>query len=244
MKRIGLLLLAIIASFSAVFAQNQNDSFIQHVDAATFKKVVESGNGIILDVRTPQEVAAGHIANASVINFYDADFEQKINLMQKDKEIYVYCRSGARSSQAANLLQKNGFKKVYNLQGGIGAWEKKGYAITQPTNTEDTNIQTMTVVDLNSLLKENKVVFIDFHTQWCSPCRKMAPVVDELEKEYSGKVVVKRIDVDKSKDIAKEYQVSGVPVFTLFVGGNAVWTHNGMIAKEAIVQELNQVLKK
>jgi len=57
-------------------------------------------------VRTPDEVADGYIKNASTINLYDDDFIAKINLIQKDKQIYVYCKSGGRSSKATELMKK------------------------------------------------------------------------------------------------------------------------------------------
>jgi rhodanese-related sulfurtransferase len=86
--------------------QEQTEIFIKNVDATAFKKLVDAGNGIILDVRTPEEIAGGYISNSSAINLYDEDFEENIGLIAKDKEIYVYCKSGGRSSQAANMLQK------------------------------------------------------------------------------------------------------------------------------------------
>ncbi len=126
-------------------AAPQAEKFIKNVDAATFKELIEKEDGIVLDVRTPEEVASGHIPNASTINIYDEDFEAKINMMQKDKTIYVYCKSGGRSSQAAQLLQKNGFDKVYNLDGGTMAWENNNYPLTAPSNTTDEKIPTISL---------------------------------------------------------------------------------------------------
>lgn len=218
----------------------QAEKFIKNVDAATFKELIEKEDGIILDVRTPEEVVNGHIPNASTINIYDEDFEAKINLMQKDKTIYVYCKSGGRSSQAAQLLQKNGFDKVYNLDGGTMAWEKNNYPLTAPSNTTDEKIQTISLADFKTMITTDKPVLVDFHTVWCAPCKKMAPVIDEIETEYANKAVVNRIDVDKSKEVAKAYDISGVPVFILFVNGEQKWKHNGMISKEELKKQLDQ----
>ena len=218
----------------------QAEKFIKNVDAATFKDLIEKEDGIVLDVRTPEEVANGHIPNASTINIYDEDFEAKINMMQKDKTIYVYCKSGGRSSQAAQLLQKNGFDKVYNLDGGIMAWEKNNYPLTAPSNTTDEKIQTISLADFKTMITTDKPVLVDFHTVWCAPCKKMAPVIDEIETEYANKAVVNRIDVDKSKEVAKAYDISGVPVFILFVNGEQKWKHNGMISKEELKKQLDQ----
>lgn len=221
---------------------SQEEQFIKDVDAATFKNLTETGNGIILDVRTPDEIAAGHIPNASIINIYDKEFETKINLMQKDKEIYVYCKSGGRSSQAAKLLQKNGFNKIYNLDGGIMAWEKNNFPLTAPTTTEDHNIKTISLADFKTMITTDQPVLVDFHTVWCAPCKKMAPVIDEIETDYAEKAVVKRIDVDKSKELAEAYDISGVPVFILFVNGEEKWKHNGMISKEELTAEIDKYI--
>ena len=66
---------------------------IENVSAAEFQALVAQEDGILLDVRTPDEVAQGKIPGASVLNIYDDDFERKLNLMQKDKPIYVDCRA-------------------------------------------------------------------------------------------------------------------------------------------------------
>lgn len=105
------------------------ESFIKNVDSPTFKNLTESGNGIVLDVRTMGEFTQGHIPDAVIADIYQRDFIDKINQLPKDKEIYVYCTVGARSLQAAQILQKNGFSKVYNLQGGIMDWSKNRYPI-------------------------------------------------------------------------------------------------------------------
>ncbi|MCZ2355823.1 MAG: thioredoxin fold domain-containing protein [Bacteroidia bacterium] len=220
----------------------QRDGFIKNVNAKEFKTLVDAGDGITLDVRTPEEVAAGQIPNASTINFYDSDFVEKINLMNKEKEIYVYCKVGGRSAQAAEILNQNGFKKVYNLSGGINAWVGEGFQVTKSANAKDENIKQMTLAEFNTILNTDKPVLIDFHTLWCSPCKKMAPVVDKIEKQYQGKAVVQRIDVDKSKEIAKQYQVQGVPVFILFKKGKAVWKHTGIIAEETLTQQIESNL--
>lgn len=106
-----------------------SQQIIQNVDAFAFRKLANSGNGIILDVRTAPEYNQGHIPNAITIDVYQNDFEQRIQQLPKDKEIYVYCTVGARSSQAANILAANGFTKIYNLEGGIMDWANKGLEI-------------------------------------------------------------------------------------------------------------------
>ncbi len=83
----------------------------------------------LVDVRTPEEFASGHLENAVNINFYSDDFKDRINELDKEKEVYLYCRSGGRSAKAAKDLEAMGFKKVYDLEGGILKWQKKNLKI-------------------------------------------------------------------------------------------------------------------
>jgi len=76
----------------------------------------------LVDVRTPNEYKSGHITNAININYYDQDFSAQISKLNKSKPIYVYCRSGVRSKYSSQILKKLGFKKIYNLKGGILNW--------------------------------------------------------------------------------------------------------------------------
>lgn len=92
----------------------------QNLDVATFER--DSKKGILVDIRTPGEVAEGMIAGAKHVDFYDAQFMTKMAAFPRDKPMYLYCRSGGRSGQAISKLKAAGFTKVYHLQGGFQAW--------------------------------------------------------------------------------------------------------------------------
>ncbi|MFS4493587.1 rhodanese-like domain-containing protein [Maribacter sp. 2308TA10-17] len=85
----------------------------------------ELNSVILVDVRTPEEYAAGHLDNALNINWYDSDFAKQLESIDKDEEIYVYCKKGGRSAKAAHLLDSLGYKKVIDLEGGYDAFLKK-----------------------------------------------------------------------------------------------------------------------
>ncbi len=91
------------------------------VDIAEFKALI-SGNGILVDVRTPEEFAQGNIEGAANIDFLNSDFETKIQELDKSTPIYLYCRSGNRSGQSMKKMKALGFTEVYNLMGGYKAW--------------------------------------------------------------------------------------------------------------------------
>lgn len=235
-----IMMILTMLSTSIVFGQD-NQPFIENVDAKKFNELVEVGDGVILDVRTPEEVNQGHLINSSNIDFYDKDFVRKINLISKDKTIYVYCQSGGRSAEAAVILQENGFSKIYNLSGGIKAWEQEGFPLNKTAKETDEHIQQMSLKEFEKLLKTEKPVLIEFHTVWCSPCRKMAPIIDKLEIEYKEEALILRIDVDKSKDVGKAYEIVGVPVFILFLNGEEKWRHTGVISEEELIKQLKNI---
>jgi len=83
----------------------------------------------LIDVRTPKEYTEGHIKDANNINFYDNDFITQMSKLDKDKELYIYCRSGGRSGKAAKQLEAAGFTKVYDLQGGMKNWNKNNLEV-------------------------------------------------------------------------------------------------------------------
>ena len=101
------------------------------VDVAEFSKLVNSGEGQILDVRTPEEWADGTIKNATKMNFFNANFNTQLTKLDKNKPVYVYCKSGGRSGKAKKEMKKMGFTAIYNLNGGIGAWTGAGNEIVK-----------------------------------------------------------------------------------------------------------------
>ena len=82
---------------------------------------------ILLDVRTPEEYAEGHIKGALLIPVQE--LQQRISEVPKDKQVYVYCRSGVRSVRASNILVNAGYTRIENVLGGFMAWKDAGYPV-------------------------------------------------------------------------------------------------------------------
>jgi len=82
-------------------------------------------NVILVDVRTSEEYAAGHLDGALNMNWYDSDFAEQIKSIAQDETIYVYCKKGGRSAKAAKLLDSIGYKNVVDLEGGYDAYTKR-----------------------------------------------------------------------------------------------------------------------
>jgi phage shock protein E len=83
----------------------------------------------VIDVRTPEEYAGGHLGGAVNIDLNSGDFRERINELPKDAAYLVYCRSGSRSAAASAVMAELGFKEIYNMTGGISAWQAAGYPV-------------------------------------------------------------------------------------------------------------------
>lgn len=103
-------------------SQAQSPEF-EKLNVVQFKKEIQSDSVLLIDVRTPEEYKAGHIENARNWNFYDENFLSLFEEIEKDKPIYLYCKSGGRSSSAANKLTEMGYKNIHELKGGMEAWK-------------------------------------------------------------------------------------------------------------------------
>jgi rhodanese-related sulfurtransferase len=86
-------------------------------------EIKKNPNAVIIDVRTPAEYQSGHIPNALNIDISSAEFPEKIDELDRNKDYYVYCRSGGRSNTACQYMVSVGFKNVNNLYGGVLSYE-------------------------------------------------------------------------------------------------------------------------
>ncbi|GAB5466553.1 MAG: rhodanese-like domain-containing protein [Candidatus Kapaibacteriales bacterium] len=96
----------------------------ENINATDAKNMISNGGIEIIDVRSEAEYPEGKIEGHKLINLNSADFGQKIDELEKDKTYLVYCRAGGRSAVASGIMVSKGFDKVYNLEGGIQAWNK------------------------------------------------------------------------------------------------------------------------
>ena len=103
----------------------------------------------------------------------------------------------------------------------------------------------MEVTDSNfeqEVLKSSQPVMIDFWAQWCSPCKALAPVVDEVAMAYNGKLKVVKMDVDKNASIPPRYGVRGIPTLLFIKDGVVRDTLVGNVPKEAIEKKISQLV--
>jgi thioredoxin len=235
MKKIFLTFIIFVSLLIEMKAQS-----VQYVNAVKFKQLIATEDAILLDVRTSGEYSRGHIQNSTSIDITDPSFESKFQMLQKDKTILIYCLSGSRSNAGASYLSKMGFKKVYALQQGLMDWNRQGYALEQSSQAVASTGTTFTEQSFAKLLKENKLVLVDFNAVWCAPCKAMIPVIDKLSVDFKGKARIEKVDIEANKAITAAYQVQTIPGFVLFKAGKKVWSQNGIIS----YNDLSTVIKK
>ena len=102
-------------------AENQK---FKTVTVEEFEKLRVDKSNVLLDVRRPTEFKFGHIGGATCVDWLDSKFEKKVSALEKNKTYLVYCAVGGRSAKACEKMVGLGFTHVYNLKGGIQAWER------------------------------------------------------------------------------------------------------------------------
>lgn len=124
MKRLTVVLVGLALAAGAVLLATRGGE--TEPAAAVVSEI--AGGATVLDVRTAREYAAGHVAGARHANVLAGDFRQRVDSLDRDRTVYVYCASGHRSGRAAQVLERMGFRRVVNA-GGMGDLRAAGATI-------------------------------------------------------------------------------------------------------------------
>ena len=218
----------------ALFLGCQSQPSSGNLNPDEFKKGMENEEVVILDVRTKGEVSRGIIQGAVHMDVTKSDFTQKASTLDKNKKYYVYCLSGSRSAKAAAYLKKIGVSEAYNLAGGLMAWQRNGYSIV----TGDDQKDKISQADYQQMVKEGKVL-VDFYAPWCAPCKRMEPMLTEIQEEHNDQLKIIRINIDENKRLAKEFGVLEIPIFKYYTMGDEQWEHKGELDEKQLRKKLN-----
>ena len=127
------LLIMLAAAVSLIGCREAAPPISQDISAAEAHVLIQQSAAnpdfVILDVRTTEEYSSGHLENAVLVDFNAENFRGEVAKLAKDDTYLVYCRSGARSRSAADVMAELGFQKVYNMQAGFNEWQAEGFPV-------------------------------------------------------------------------------------------------------------------
>jgi thioredoxin len=222
-----------VISFILFSCNGQSSPAVKTIDAKTYsEKINATPKPQILDVRTPEEYATGHIENSDNVNWNSESFVLRTDKYDKTKPVFVYCKIGGRSIKAANKLAELGFTTIYNLDGGMLKWEAAG--LSKP----DDKIIGLCGQEYAELLNTDKEVLVNFYAPWCAPCKKMEPYILKMQKEMGDKVIIIRLNADENKTIMQDLKISELPTLLLYKNKAIKWQNSGFISEEDLKKQL------
>lgn len=220
-------ILFLSCSLFMISCQSQPNKSIKTLSVIEFsKKLSQTQNVQLLDVRTPEEFKADHLDNAINNNILATDFEAKTQSLNKSKPLFVYCKAGSRSAKAAEKLAALGFAIIYNLDGGLMKWNANEMA--KPAE----KIIGISAQEYNKLLQANTKIIVNFYAKWCEPCKKMEPYISKLQQELKGKINLVRFDVDQNKTILDALKLDGLPVVIIYENQKEIYRHVGYLSED------------
>ncbi|UYQ93581.1 rhodanese-like domain-containing protein [Chitinophaga horti] len=196
----------------------------QTVDVTTFEKGMKGEEVQLLDVRTAKEFNTGHLQGALQADFNKKpEFQDRVQYLDKSRPVYVYCLAGIRSAGAATWLRENGFKQVIEMDGGINAWKQAG----KPLDGANPAPQMTTAEFIRATA--NGTVLVDVGASWCPPCRKMEPIIAELQASNSVNFSLVKVDGGNDTDVMKSITATTLPTFIIYKNGRETWRKAGPV---------------
>jgi rhodanese-related sulfurtransferase len=247
-KSIILSVVFVIASILPACQSKKQDNQQQEVTEVTEqsitieefgKQVLETPDAQVLDVRSAEEYEVNHIKGAINIDLSDSIKSQEIiEKLNPDIPTFTYSIREGRSAFLANKLKEKGFKTVYYMPGGIGAWVGAGFDIESSVDpTKSIDIDTY-----NKLIAEQEFTFVDISSVHCGGCKKLHPILDKLEKEFTD-VKILRYELDENLQLVQELKVKVLPTLIFYKKGEPVWQHTGTLNEEELRQVFNEYSK-
>ena len=94
----------------------------------------------------------------------------------------------------------------------------------------------------NEVLKTNIPVIVDFYADWCGPCKMLAPILEDVAKQYEGKVKVGKINVDEEMELAEKYEIVAIPTLICFKNGNVEHISSGFLDKNGLINMFESLI--
>lgn len=230
---ISFLFLGLVLLTGRLYAQKAANENALTLEAFE-QKLKQSPNPQILDVRSSQEFSENHLVGA--INLTSADtvlYNKRIQLLDKRKPVFIYSINNGRSGVIAKQLRSRGFSEVYELPGGIARWIGAGKPIESKAE------QGISAEEFKKLIAASPLVLVDVGSKHCGACKKLAPVVDTVASNYTGKLNVHKIELYDNRALAQQLAIESVPTLILYKDGKPVWKKSGNITQAAVEEALH-----
>lgn len=225
-----LTLLAAILLCCQAFGQNTQ------LPPGEFEQAINGKDIQLLDVRTADEYKAGHIAHSLQANWNNQqEFTNRAQHLDKTKPLYVYCGTGVRSKAAAEWLRNNGYTSVNELTGGFVKWKADGKPVEGMPAEKPMTLQQFTLA-----VSGTGITLVDIGATWCPPCRKMEPVLNQLQQELPGKFTLLKVDAGIHTDVVKQVKATEFPTFIMYKNGKELWRKQGIVELEELKREINK----
>ena len=195
------------------------------ISVAEFEAKWQSGSYQVLDVRTAGEYKMAHFKDALQADWLNKQqFEERTKHLDKSKPLLVYCTSGVRSEQAAKWLLKQGFDSVFNLKGGTTAWQLEGKQLEANAVAEQMYFHTF-----QQKINVPDFVLVDVGAEWCPPCKKMEPVMAQLQNDMGNRYKLVKVDGGTDIEVMKAIKVAVLPTFIVYKNGKEIWRKEGIV---------------
>lgn len=235
MKRTIILTMAAMATVFAMAQPKQHPkkdaAGQQDITIETYHdKMVANDKSQVIDVRSAAEYAVNHIKGALNIDLADSvKAEQILATLDPQQPVFTYSIREGRSVLLAKRLKEKGFKEVYFMPGGIGTWVGAGYPLESSIDPSKATSKEQ----YDSIVANTPLVFVDISSIHCGSCKRLHPILDELESDYP-KVRILRYEMDENLQLVKALKVKALPTLFFYRDGQLVWQKVGLASKEQL----------
>lgn|SRR5690606_24145273 len=102
----------------------------------------------------------------------------------------------------------------------------------------------MTIEEFDYITGSKQLTLVQFHAEWCGPCKAMMPIVEEIKATFGDQIQVLQVDVDQAPEVAQEFYINSVPTFMTMYENDIIWRQSGALPKIVLVKEIDQTLKE
>lgn len=233
MKNLKTILLALLVIFTGEVKAQAPALLSLEAFAAKLKQAKDAQ---ILDARAAEEFAQNHIKGATNVDAKAADYQQKLDGLDKGKPTFVYSIANGRSAVLSRELRAKGFKDVEELPGGLANWIGSGYPIISTTKKG----VSLSKAQFTELAASSPLVLVDFGSRYCGACKKLVPVLDSLKANSAFTPKVISIEVYDNTALAKELKVNVLPTLVLYKNGKEVWKKQGFSSTTQVIAVAEQ----